>query len=122
MTLRDAYLPLYPFARAHLRRTGKPRHHPSSVIRHPGSDVSRPSRIPDTHAGHALLILPSIRDELDPETKNALAIRNAASADGVCPDCGAEPQLYRDLEHERIMHLVFEHEPDCHALTDGAAA
>lgn len=68
-----------------------------------------------------LFVLPEIADDLDVETKNALAIRNAASTSGRCPDCGAEPELYRDREHEGIWHAVFRHEPNCGALTDAPA-
>jgi hypothetical protein len=61
-------------------------------------------------------------DELDDETKNALAIRNACATSGHCPDCGAVGELEPDATLELVWHLTFRHEPDCRALTDGAAA
>jgi hypothetical protein len=48
-----------------------------------------------------LLVLSTIRDELDAATKDALAIRNAASAEGRCPVCGAVGELRPDRDdHE----------------------
>jgi len=83
--------------------------------------MTRRSRVYGTYK-RTLYVLPSIPDDLDAEMKNALAIRNAASTNGVCPDCGAEAEIYRDHIDDRILHAVFQHEPDCGALTDGAAA
>jgi hypothetical protein len=79
-------------------------------------------RIPDTRAGRTLLLLPGIPDDLEPRLKNALAIRNTASTTGTCPDCGTTPQLYRDTQYDGVMHMVFQHERHCRALTDGTAA
>ncbi len=84
--------------------------------------MSRPPRIPGTSSGRTLYLLPGIPDNLDEETKNGLAIRNAASTSGRCPDCGAEAEIHRDPEYERLFHAVFAHEPECHALTDGGEA
>lgn len=83
--------------------------------------MTRRSRVPSTYR-RTLLLLPSIPDDLEPEIKNALAIRNAASTTGRCPDCGAEPAIHRDPENELLIHAVFEHEPECRALTDKTAA
>jgi hypothetical protein len=83
----------------------------------------RRSRIPGTSSKPArvLWVLPSIPDDLDPATKNGLAIRNAASTSGVCPDCGARGQIVGP-DADGCWHLVFEHENDCGALLDGEAA
>lgn len=82
--------------------------------------MTRRSRVPGTYK-RTLYVLPSIPDDLDEETKNALAIRNAASTTGRCPDCGVTPTVYLDREFESVAHAVFEHEPTCRSLTDGAA-
>ncbi len=84
--------------------------------------MSRPPRIPGTSSGRALYLLPGIPDNLDEETKNGLAIRNAASANGICPDCGTVGQLHPDKQLARVWHLVFEHQFECRAATDGQAA
>jgi len=84
--------------------------------------VTRRTGIPGTRTGRTLLILPRIPDDLEPDVKNALAIRNTASTTGTCPDCGAESQLYLDTDEPGIGHLVFRHENDCRALTDVTAA
>ncbi len=60
--------------------------------------MSRPPRIPGTSSGRTLYLLPGIPDNLDEETKNGLAIRNAASANGICPDCGTVGQLHPDKQ------------------------
>ena len=79
----------------------------------------RPRRIPGMRSDRVLLVLPTIDDDLPANVKNALAIRNAASASGKCPDCGALGTI------ERVSHgvysVTFRHEPDCGALTDEAA-
>jgi hypothetical protein len=82
----------------------------------------KPSRLPPTRSQRTIYLIPSIPDELDEQTKNALAIRNAASTSGVCPDCGTAATVYRDRRHPRLFHAVFAHEPGCRCLTDGAAA
>jgi len=79
-------------------------------------------RIPGTRSSRVLYILPTIPDELDDETKNALAIRNACSVEGRCPCCGALGEIEPDAEYEGIYHYTFRHEPWCGALTDEAAA
>ena len=84
----------------------------SSRPRIPGT-ISRPPRV--------LFVLPPIPDELDEATKNGLAIRNAASTSGVCPNCGARGEV-RGPDTLGSLHLVFVHEDDCGALLDGTAA
>lgn len=70
------------------------------------------SRVPGIY-----LLLPSIPDDLDERTKNALAIRNAATTSGVCPDCGARPYLTGPDRHG-FLHLTFEHDEHCRAFRD----
>jgi hypothetical protein len=70
----------------------------------------RPPRVPGMSSRpRTIYLLPSIPDELDERTKDGLAIRNAASASGVCPSCGATGDL-RGPDDHGFMHLVFEHE------------
>jgi hypothetical protein len=66
----------------------------------------------------ALLLLPSIPDDLDPTTKSALVIRNAASAEGRCPVSVAVREIHPDREQPGLWHLVFEHDDHCPALRD----
>jgi uncharacterized protein YlaI len=68
-----------------------------------------------------LYVLPSIPDELDERTKNALAIRNACATEGRCPDCHARGELTGPDEHG-LLHLTFRHEPGCGVLHDEDAA
>jgi hypothetical protein len=83
--------------------------------------TAKRSRIPGTASKpRVLYLLPSIDDDLDIETKNALALRNAASASGVCPSCGATAELYADRKLALVFHAVFRHESWCRALTDAA--
>ena len=84
--------------------------------------MTRKARVPGTTSKRTLLLLPTIPDDLDAETKNALAIRNAASASGICPDCGTVGQLHPDKQLARVWHLVFEHQFGCRAATDGQPA
>jgi hypothetical protein len=81
--------------------------------------VSRGARIPGTKR-RTLFVLPSIPDDLPVETKNAIAVRNACSVRGRCPDCGAHGQL-AGPDALGYLHLVFLHERGCDALTDEAA-
>jgi len=69
--------------------------------------------------GRAICLVPPIPDDASPALKNALAIRNAASASGRCA-CGAEGRIVGPDE-DGALHLRFEHEDDCTA-TDGAIA
>ena len=79
-------------------------------------------RIPGTPSRpRVLFVLPPIQDELDEATKDGLAIRNAASTSGVCPDCGAKGELEGPDEHG-LLHLTFRHEDACHAFLDEDAA
>lgn len=81
----------------------------------------RPPRIPGTASRpRVLFVLPPIPDDAPDDVKDGLAIRNAASVRGVCPSCGATPELYRD--GLGILHAVFQHEPDCGALLDEGTA
>lgn len=82
----------------------------------------RRARIPATRRARVLYVLPTIPDELAPELKSALAIRNACTVEGVCPACGAAGELLADDELEDVWHLVFRHEPECGTLTDDEAA
>lgn len=84
--------------------------------------MSRRLRIPGTNSQRVLYVLPPIPDELDDETKNALAIRNACATAGVCPGCGVVGVLSADWKYEGLFHYTFRHEPWCGALTDEVAA
>ena len=79
-------------------------------------------RIPGTSRPKTLYVLPAIPDELPPELKNALAIRNACATQGVCPHCGVVGEVQPDAELEGLFHYTFRHEPWCAALRDGEAA
>ena len=73
----------------------------------------QPARIPGTTSSRrALFLLPTIPDEASSGWKNGLAIRNAASTSGVCPDGGCRGRLAGPDEHG-LLHIVFEHEADC---------
>lgn len=75
---------------------------------------SRPNRVPGTFAQPRIMyVLPAIDDDLEPDVKNALAIRNACATEGRCPACGVTPEMHPDAEYPRILHLVFAHEADC---------
>ena len=56
--------------------------------------------------------LPSLADELDEATKNAIAARNICDIDGRCPECGAIGTL-RSSKVDGVYGYVFAHEPDC---------
>jgi hypothetical protein len=85
-----------------------------------GRRMSRRPRIPGMRK-RTLFILPEIHDDDPPELKNALAIRNACTTEGRCPDCGAVGELNPDADYPGIFHYTFRHEPWCGALTDEAA-
>ena len=72
------------------------------------------SRIPGTRRrkGQVLVGLPVIDDDLDEDTKNALALRNATWIDGECPACGARPTLAAFVE-VGLVRVVFQHSVDC---------
>jgi hypothetical protein len=61
------------------------------------------------------VILPSISDELDEATKNALAARNMCAIEGQCPSCGAVGEL-RATGTDGVYGYVFSHEPECIVL------
>jgi len=78
--------------------------------------MSRPYRIPGTlrRQPSVLLVLPTIPDAANTDTKNAIAARNRCATEGRCPICGATPErLHQDDELEDVWHLLFEHEPGC---------
>ena len=82
----------------------------------------RRPRVPGTRRAPTLYALPAISDELDEQTKNALALRNAATVEGRCPACGIEPELIPDRMLAGVWHLVFRHEDGCPVLRDPEAA
>jgi hypothetical protein len=83
----------------------------------------RRPRVPGTSSRPrgVLFVLPEIPDEAPERRKNGLAIRNAATTSGVCPDCGARGEI-RGPDGQRFLHLVFEHEHGCGVLSDPEAA
>jgi len=87
--------------------------------------MSRTSRIPGTRRQppSVLVVLPSILDQADETTKNAIAARNVCATEGRCPICGASPErFHQDDEIESVWHLLFEHEPGCPVPDVGRAA
>ena len=84
--------------------------------------MTRVPRIPGTPSGRTLYVLPNIPDDAPEDVKNGLAIRNATNVAGVCPSCGATGEIHRDTDHDGVWHIVFEHESECRAFTDGTAA
>lgn len=83
--------------------------------------MSRPRRIPGTPRrplGSTLFLLPSIPDDLDERTKNALAIRNACATEGRCPVCGTVGAIEADDELPDVWHITFRHDDDCPVLPD----
>jgi hypothetical protein len=68
-----------------------------------------------------MFVLPEIHDAAPESWKNGLAIRNAASTSGVCPDCGTRGRI-AGPDRDGIYHVIFEHEPDCSVVSDGEAA
>jgi hypothetical protein len=68
----------------------------------------------------ALLLLPQIPDAAPAALKDALAVRNEASATGCCPGCGAEARLLGTPRPGEIVHAVFAHEAGCPALLEEA--
>lgn len=84
--------------------------------------MSRRQRVPGTTSrGRVLYLLPEIPVDAPEPLKNALAIRNAASAAGTCPDCGARANL-TGPDQQGFLHLTFLHEVRCGVLRDGQAA
>lgn len=74
-------------------------------------------RVPGMRNGRTLYLLPPVPDDAPECVKNALAIRNAASVNGICPSCGARGELNGPDEHG-FFHLTFHHEARCGALRD----
>jgi hypothetical protein len=73
------------------------------------------ARVPGTtrrRPGQVLVGLPVIPDDLDEETKNAVAIRNATWVDGKCVACGTAVQLTAFLELG-VIGVTFNHADDC---------
>jgi hypothetical protein len=68
-----------------------------------------------------LFVLPEIPDDAPAPFKNGLAIRNAATTSGQCPDCCAHGEIAGPDRHG-FMHLTFCHEAGCGVLHDGEAA
>jgi hypothetical protein len=73
-------------------------------------------RIPGTTTSRACALyqLPAIPDDAPERFKNALAIRNAATTSGACPDCGARGEL-TGPDRDGCLHLTFRHESHCEA-------
>lgn len=83
--------------------------------------MTRRSRIPSTRRRDVLYVLPSIPDDADVATKNAIATRNTCMTQGRCPGCGAVGEVRPDPKYGRaVLHLVFSHEPTCPAFLDAA--
>lgn len=82
----------------------------------------RRSKVPPTRGGGVAFLLPSIPDDATVDEKDRLAGRNQANVEGVCPDCGATPELYADTDHESVFHAVFRHEEWCSIVPPEAAA
>ena len=82
----------------------------------------RSAKIPGTRARRALLVLPAIADDQPDARKNAIALRNAASAAGVCPACSARAEVVPDSELLGLWHAYFMHKANCPALSDEVAA
>jgi hypothetical protein len=57
--------------------------------------------------------LPVIPDDAPEDVKNALAIHNSASVDGVCPACGATPIIHLDPRTPGLGVMSFLHANDC---------
>jgi hypothetical protein len=83
----------------------------------------RRSRIPGTSSRplRALYLLPAIPDDAPEQLKNALAIRNACTTEGRCPNCGAEGEV-TGPDASGCLHLTFRHEDGCGVLRDPEAA
>lgn len=62
-----------------------------------------------------LWVLPDPKRESDPVVASALALRNRATLEGVCPGCGAAEQPSTEA-------VVIEHTGDCPAGTERLTA
>lgn len=58
-----------------------------------------------------LWILPDPKAESDPTVASALALRNRATLEGICPGC-------EGVERSAVAAIVIEHDADCPAGTD----
>ena len=56
-----------------------------------------------------------VADDAHPILKDALAVRNQATVDGVCPRCRAEIEIDGPLRLGHITYAVIAHEPECPA-------
>jgi hypothetical protein len=73
------------------------------------------AKIPGTtrrRRGEILVGLPRIHDDLDPETKNAMALRAAAWVSGTCPSCNVEVMLTPFVELN-LIGVSIEHLDGC---------
>ena len=78
--------------------------------------------VPSSSRKRSLYILPEIKDDASVSEKNALAIRNACSVNGVCPCCGARAVVTQDARHTHLQHVWFAHETWCIVIADGEAS
>jgi hypothetical protein len=69
--------------------------------------------------GRTLVVTPLIPDDASTELKNALAIRNAATRSGRCPNCGAVANLVTPPTLDGIGEARMAHEDGCPALLGG---
>jgi ribosomal protein L32 len=69
--------------------------------------------------GRTLVITPTIPDDASPELKDALAIRNAATATGRCPSCGAVAKIVTPPTPGGAGEAWMAHEDGCPALLGG---
>lgn len=85
--------------------------------------MTRPPRIVGTFSrGRTLFVLPEIDDDAPTEVKDGLAIRNACSVRGICPDCGATGEITTGQHDDGFHHITFLHEDWCRVLRDGEGA
>jgi len=59
-------------------------------------------------------VLPQVSESDPPEVRNAVAVRNAATAAGVCPSCGAVFRLQRTVGGITVLNM--KHADGCPAL------
>jgi len=64
-------------------------------------------------------VLPEVCESDPPEVRNAVAVRNAATATGVCPACGAVFRLQRTVGGITVLNM--EHAADCPAVSPVAS-
>ena len=83
--------------------------------------MKRPSRLHGTRANRTLFVLPAILDDLEPDEKNSIALRNRCATEGRGPSCGTVGEVIPDAL-PGIYHFVFRHGRSCKAATDNEAA